>query len=205
MMLFDEWFSKKWRPLDMQKFKSFLACLILMGLVGKTHLNEYWETDQLTHTPAFHNIMSRNRFKQILEFLHFSKALPSKKNQFYLFPADELQEKVFEITDMFVAWKKSFQLDLNVFVDESICGFGGTLAFKQYIPQKAHQRGIKFFHIACAKSSYVINTYIYTGKNSGKTDIIVRTLVQGMENQGHHIFLDSYFTSLKLVFEMEAL
>jgi len=71
----------------MQEFKSFLACLILMGLVGKTQINEYWEIDKLTHTPSFHHIMSRNRFKQILEFLHFSKALPSKKNQSYLFPA----------------------------------------------------------------------------------------------------------------------
>jgi len=101
----------------MQEFKSFLACLILMGLVGKTHINEYWETDKLTHTPSFHHIMSRNRFKQILPFLHFSKALPSKKNQSYLFPADEPLEKVFEITDMFVVnWKKPFQLGQNVVV-----------------------------------------------------------------------------------------
>lgn len=62
----------KWVDITVPEMKKFLALFILMGQVRKTILNDYWSTDPVTATPFFAKVMTRNRFRQILWFLHFS-------------------------------------------------------------------------------------------------------------------------------------
>ena len=45
---------------------------ILTGVVRKPVLRMYWETDEMTSTPYFNTIMSRDRFDRISRYLHFS-------------------------------------------------------------------------------------------------------------------------------------
>ena len=42
-----------------------------MGHVRKGNLKSYWSSDPLLHTPIFSQIMSRDRYLQILRNLHF--------------------------------------------------------------------------------------------------------------------------------------
>jgi hypothetical protein len=147
-----------------------------MGLVSKSSISDDWDTNGFITTPAFHFIMSRNRFNQILQYLHFSDALPSKNKQSHIFVSNNPLEKVEKIMRVFVEkWKRGLKIGQNIVIDESMCGFGATLAFKQYLPQKAHKWDIKFFHVACARTSYIFNAYVYTGKkNSGTCDDMLK-------------------------------
>ena len=64
--------SRKWGdPITVSEMLTFLALVMLQGIVKKRKLSDYWETDELTETPAFGRIMSRNRFQYILSSLHF--------------------------------------------------------------------------------------------------------------------------------------
>lgn len=54
-----------WIELTVKEFRTWL------GIVQKPTLHSYWEKDQVTATPSFVNIMSRNIFMNILRFIHF--------------------------------------------------------------------------------------------------------------------------------------
>ena len=50
--------------------KAFLAMIIAMGLVNQENIQDYWSTDEVLSTPFFPQIMSRDKFMNILSFLH---------------------------------------------------------------------------------------------------------------------------------------
>ena len=63
--------KKAWPPVTKTELENFLDLSILMGHVQKGDLQNYWSTDLLLHTPIFGQIMSRDRYIQILRYLHF--------------------------------------------------------------------------------------------------------------------------------------
>ena len=52
------------------EMKAFLAMTIVMGLVNKENIKDYWSTDEVLSTPFFPQIMSRDKFMTILSFFH---------------------------------------------------------------------------------------------------------------------------------------
>ncbi|XP_020294562.1 piggyBac transposable element-derived protein 2-like [Pseudomyrmex gracilis] len=62
---------KPWTPFTKEDFEIFLGLSILMGHVRKGELHSYWSTDQLVQTPIFRQMMSRDRYLQILCYIHF--------------------------------------------------------------------------------------------------------------------------------------
>lgn len=62
-----EWFDTT-RP----EMKQFIALSLLMGIVVKPGISDYWSTSPLLKGSIFNSVMSRNRFQSILQFLHFA-------------------------------------------------------------------------------------------------------------------------------------
>ena len=62
--------ARLWKDVTVEKRK-FLAFHLLTGIIRKPEISQYWSTDPLLVTPIF-NIMSRNRYQSIMEFLHFN-------------------------------------------------------------------------------------------------------------------------------------
>ena len=60
-----------WTDVTPDELLQFLALTILMGHIRKGCLEDYWSTNQMLVTPIFHQKMIRNRYLQILRFLHF--------------------------------------------------------------------------------------------------------------------------------------
>ena len=50
--------------------KRFLALPLLTEIVKKPKVAQYWSTNLLIKTPIFNDVMSRNCFQAILDFLH---------------------------------------------------------------------------------------------------------------------------------------
>ena len=59
-----------WTCVTTDEMKVFLALVIAMGVIHKSDIGNYWSADEVIHTPFFSSHMSRNRFSQILTFLH---------------------------------------------------------------------------------------------------------------------------------------
>ena len=66
--------SPKWVDVDLGEIKRFFGLIILMGQVRKGCIRDYWSTNSLIETPIFGKVMSRNRFEQIFQSLHFNNS-----------------------------------------------------------------------------------------------------------------------------------
>jgi hypothetical protein len=89
-------------------------------------------------------------------------------------------------------------------VDEVIVKFKGKVVIRQYIEKKHMGFGIKIYK-PCDRSGYTYDLRVYLGKernvastNVTHTDGTVLERVWKVGGVGHKIFMDNYFTSLKL-------
>ncbi|CAF1411692.1 unnamed protein product [Rotaria sordida] len=113
----------RWKDTTLPEMYSFLATIILTGILSKNRIRDYWSTDNLISTPIFIQTFTRNRFQDLLRFLHFSN------ND--LDDADRLVK----IKPIIIALKDKFSNSAhpgkNLAIDESLMLWKGRLAFKQ--------------------------------------------------------------------------
>jgi hypothetical protein len=86
-------------------------------------------------------------------------------------------------------------------VDEINVLFKGKLVFKQYIPKKHKRFGIKIYKL-CDSKGYTYNMRVYFGKDRTyttdtmtATHITVAGLTQRVENIGHKLYMEKFFSS----------
>ena len=85
--------------------------------------------------------------------------------------------------------------------------FQGQSSLKHYMPMKPIKRGIKVWVLADSANGYFHKFDIYTGKQKkrqvGFGEYVVKTLTDGLKKKNHHVFFDNFFTSPKLLEDME--
>ncbi|KAI4476827.1 hypothetical protein M0804_013271 [Polistes exclamans] len=89
----------KFVDLTVAELKQWFGLTILMGIVKKQNMNDYWSTNPLLETPIFRKTMSRYRFRQILLFLHFSDDDNKPENA----------DRLFKVQTMINYFSKKFQ------------------------------------------------------------------------------------------------
>ena len=89
-------------------------------------------------------------------------------------------------------------------MDEVIVKFHGRVIFRQYIPKKRKRFGIKIYKL-CDDSGYMYDMKVYLGRDSRSatddmtaTHTTVRHLTCRIEGLGHRLFMDIFFSSLRL-------
>ena len=133
----------------------FIAITMLTGLIEKNSIQDYSSTDPLLITPIFGQYLTRNRYHDILRFMHFANnEVISNTNRL---------EKIKSIIDDF---KRKFPNCLNpaknLCVDESLVLWKGRLGFKQYMPSKRHRFGIKLFQLVDCETKFILDLhYLY--------------------------------------------
>ncbi|KFM70405.1 PiggyBac transposable element-derived protein 4, partial [Stegodyphus mimosarum] len=71
--------AKLFQNVTSDELMIFLALVILMSIIKKPNLKMYFSTNAIFSTPFFSMAMSRNRFLEILQFLHFTSNPQAKK------------------------------------------------------------------------------------------------------------------------------
>lgn len=64
--------SSVWYSVKIDEMKAWVSLYLNMGLLTKPNLSSYWSTDPAFSTLFFPSIMARDRFLQILRYLHFA-------------------------------------------------------------------------------------------------------------------------------------
>lgn len=59
-----------WQPTNPNDMSKFLRLLFQTGIIRKPAFHLYWSKDPLCFTPLFGALMTRNRLKLLLKFLH---------------------------------------------------------------------------------------------------------------------------------------
>jgi len=200
-------FSKRsrvneWQPVTAEEIYVVLALFMLMGIVQKTSLRLYFSRNHLVATPVFGSVISLDRFESICRFLHFTDN--TTKDTY------EGQQKLFKIYPLIRHLNSKFQTlylpQQNISVDESLTLWKGRLSFKQYIPMKSSQFGIKTFELCESHSGYLWSFIVYTGKDTilesplisrdtPKGTAIVLKLTEPLLHKGYTLWMDNYYNS----------
>ena len=185
-----------------EELKLFFALVIAMGLVPKHEMENFWSTDEVTVTPFFTRIMTRNRFELLMKFLHLADNSKAKKR------GEDGYDPLFrvrEIHDRFLKrCREVYHPDRDLSLDEATILWKGNVSYRVYNPKKPIKFGLKVYEVCEAKSGYVVNWQFYTGKTDqaqehGHTYRVVHDLLDDdLRGKGYRVYTDRYYTSPKL-------
>lgn len=197
--------ARAWTPVTQPEMKVFLAIVIYQGLVRLPNYDMYWSTNELISLKNVASYMTRDRFLNILAFLHASdNAREPPRDD----PQYDAGYKISKIASLLLGkWQAAYGLKREISVDETLIPFKGRTKLLQYMPNKPHKWGIKVWTLAEAKTGYIYNWQLYTGKagpdaGKGLTHRVVTSLCQPLLGRGHHVYCDNFFTSPALFEEL---
>lgn len=151
-----------WIELTINKLRMWLGLYFAMGIVQKPSLQSYWEKDQVTVTPSFGNIMSSNRFMNILRFIHFV----DNESEVPCNPAQH--DCLFKIHSVLDELQRQFRQNYiparEVSIDQTMVKFKGRKFFRQFLPSKPIRFGFKLFTVAESHTGYICDFEVYTGR-----------------------------------------
>jgi len=144
-------------------------------------------------------MLSRTRFFAILGMLHVVD--PATET-----PGDKLRK-----VESFVSYFKTrcselYQPKQHVAIDERMVKSRHRSGIRQYIKDKPTKWGIKLWVLADSSNGYTIDFNIYIGRAAGR-DIseyglgydVVMCLMEPYFNQGYHLYVDNFYTSVPLM------
>lgn len=191
-----------WMKPSIPEMNAFLGLCFQMGIDRKPNTRLYWATDPFLCTPMFPNTMSRDRFLQIMRYLHFSDS----ENE--PLPGSQDYDPLFKVKDIIKNFNECFQQEYTpkrqLTVDETMIPFKGRVQFRQYMPQKPHKWGVKAWVLAESQSSYIQYVDIYPGRQATPQThlgsyVVKRCLTNtGLSARGYHVYTDNFFTSPEL-------
>ncbi|XP_041711128.1 piggyBac transposable element-derived protein 4 isoform X3 [Coregonus clupeaformis] len=186
----------KWVTTTISEMYTFLVTVLLMGIVKKNSLREYWSTDPMFATPFFATLFSQDRFLVLLRCLHFVNNATANLN-------DPLHKIRNVLTSLTSAFGQVFVPYKDLSIDEYLMLWKGRLAFRQYIPSKRHRFGVKFFFLCDVKTGFVQDIIVYTGSTTdvkhyeglGVSGSVVMTMLAPHLGRGHTLYVDNWYSS----------
>ncbi|XP_024002130.1 piggyBac transposable element-derived protein 4 [Salvelinus sp. IW2-2015] len=186
----------KWVTTTISEMYTFLVTVLLMGIVKKNSLREYWSTDPMFATPFFATLFSQDRFLVLLRCLHFVNNATANLN-------DPLHKIRNVLTSLTSAFGQVFMPYKDLCIDEYLMLWKGRLAFRQYIPSKRHRFGVKFFFLCDVKTGFVQDIIVYTGSTTdvqhyeglGVSGSVVMTMLAPHLGRGHTLYVDNWYSS----------
>ena len=135
--------------------KVFVAHLIVMQILKKNSLEQYWSRDSILNMPCFGHYMSRNHFQNILWNLHISD--PDETNP----PKGEADhDPLFLVMPMVDMMQRNFHTKYRpgkeLSLDENMCPFKGRVHFKCYNPKKPNRFHIKLSMVSEPSTGYIV-------------------------------------------------
>ena len=122
--------------------KVFVAHLIVMGILKKNSLEQYWSRESIHNMPFFSHYMSRNCFQNILWNLHVSDSDETNPQE-----GEANHDPLFLVKPMVDMTQRNFhtkyRLGKELSLDESTCPLKGRVHFKYYNPKKPNRFHIK--------------------------------------------------------------
>ena len=177
-----------------------------MGLVKKDLVRDYWVIDSILSTPFPASVMSRNEFMNIFKFLHCHDSesyVP--RGQPGHDPRQKLGDFYISVTERF---GQLYTPNEQIAVDEGSIPFKGRVAFKCLNPNKPDKYHMKTFKVCDSKNGYCHTLKLYVGDEGldvspfGKTHDLVMTLMAPFANQGYSVYMDNFYTSPYLFYNL---
>ncbi|KAJ0064184.1 hypothetical protein NL108_001484 [Boleophthalmus pectinirostris] len=193
-------FQQKQRTLNMDQneLEQFLGAVLYMSVFQLPRSRLYWSAECRVAQVA--DIMSRGRWEEIKEFIHFNDNSNMASNN----------DKLYKIRPLIDSLLKKFHVlpqDQLLSIHELIVPFKGKTNLKHYLSKKTFKWGYKVF-VLCDTKGLVHSFDIYTGYSDplpgepdrGAKGNVVLKFAQIIPSSANHLlFFDSRFSSLDLL------
>lgn len=191
--------GRRFAPMTERELYGFLGVNIIMGYHKLPSWTHYWNQDHGLNVPYVGDVMSRDRFGQILSHLHVNDntALP-----------DNNKDKLFKIRPLITKLNSNFMklYDVRkvVSIDESMILFKGRHSIKQYNPMKPIKWGYKLW-VRADLDGYISKFDVYQGKHKseelvhdaydgiGLGEKVVVNFSKDLFGKHHQVYFDNYF------------
>lgn len=196
---------------NLEEINALIGLLLLSSVLKSNNENmESLFTKDECSRPIFRATMSLNRYKVLVASLRFDDAQTreQRKQTDKAAPISEIFDKIIKNS------QAVYRPSAYVTIDEMLVPFRGRCAFRMYMPKKPKKYGIKVMCLADAKTSYLCNAYIYTGKGSDgvglseteknhsiPTQSLIR-LCKNIEGTNRNVTADNWFSSIDGVEEL---
>lgn len=184
------------------EMKAFLGINLVMTYHVLPSIRDYWSTEPDMGVPFISNVMTRKRFEDIRQNLHFSNN-DEEGNR---------NDRAFKIRPVISHFNKAFQNAMNntykQAVDEHMIKFKGHNAMKQYIKNKPIKWGFKMWCRCDSASGYLFEFDLYTGRKEygteyGLGESVVLQLTEKLTGLGSEVYIDNFFNSPLLQYELK--
>ncbi|XP_068671890.1 piggyBac transposable element-derived protein 4-like [Montipora foliosa] len=193
---------QKWKDITNRELKAYFGICIIMGINNLPRIAMYWSTDPFIGNSGIQSVMTKNRFEEVSQYLHFvdSSKEPARGDANY--------DKLFKIRPILSIVldniQNAYEPSKNLSVDEAMIAFKGRLSFRQYMPAKPTKYGIKVWMAADSQNGYVCNYAVYLSQEGqarlhGLGYDVVMKMATPFLNKYRHIFFDNFFTSTNLM------
>lgn len=188
-----------------EEIKCVVGILILSGYDAKPGRRFYWDSKPDMANPMVKNAMRRNRFDQVLQFLHLAdNSFPDLKDK-----AWKIRPLMDKLNETFL---EHFTPEEEINFDESMVKYFGRHSCKQFIRGKPIRFGFKMWSLN-TRGGYLINFDIYQGNNPranednetlyGKSTapliMMVEELLKIKKSFPYKLYTDNLFTSVNLL------
>ena len=148
-------------------------------------IKSYWECAQYIGNKGIRNIISRTRFEQILQNLHFVE-----------YQNDEKLDKVYKVRSVISHFNFSACVsnDSTQSVDKHMFKFKERSSMRQYVKSKETNWGFKFWYRRASKTGYIHQFDLHFGRKESKEEklgpSVVLALIECLEDTYCTIFFD---------------
>lgn len=137
----------------------------------------YWSTEM--RYPSIADVMSRDRFKEIIRYMHFNDNTKLVKNR-----EDPAYDRLFKVRQLLTKLRAQCLLldpEEKESIDEQMIPFNGKNKLRVYLPKKPKKWRFKVF-ARCGVSGIVYDFYVYDGKKvevmngtgNGDADVVIK-------------------------------
>jgi len=183
-----------WRDVTVAEIKHFFGLLLMMGLNPKPRLHLFWSTRNCWKYPICGAVMPRDRFMNILKFLHVVDNSTQNDPDVARDPLWKLRPF---LDDLLSKFKAVFYPGKQLSLDEGTCAYKGQCKYRTYNPRKPHKWGIKIYQVCDAATGYCCNFKIQAGESTNVRSLVL-DLMRDYLGQGHELYVDRYYTSVAL-------
>ena len=179
-----------------EEMKAFLGVNYMMALNQLPKLSLYWDSDVFIGNTGIQNVFIRDRFKEILQNLHFADNIQSDQ-----------EDKGYKIRPVIDHLNESFRQvysdEPEQSIDEHMTKFKGRSSMKQYIKSKPIKWGFKWWYRCASTSGYLYEFDLYLGRkkkvegNLGES--VVFMLSEKLKGTYCTLYFDNFFNSPTLI------
>ena len=165
------------------EIRAMLGVIVDMGLTNLP-IQDYWRTSSVIHVPWFRSIFRREKFHEILSYLHLASNKNCSSRDDNSFKLCKLC-KLGNISETLNQTLKScFKPAQTLPTIGKIIGMRSRVSFIQYMPKKPAKFGLKIWALCDSQTGYFLKFQIYKGQenNAPGKGLAERVLMDLMKN-----------------------